>query len=212
MDSSKINSIILLCGPPASGKDSITEAICKIDEGFYHFKKHRAINGKTYMHRNNYIDITKDEFKKMIENDEFIQYHERYNRYYGISKKAMADGISKNLNMIIHTGRIENLQELKKKINENTISILLWAPMDILRQRLVKRHHNNENEISRRLIAAQEEFIDLTKIDLKKSFDAIIKTTDPQKDIALKLIKYINDKEVPHYEVFGLETYIQKFK
>ncbi len=207
-----MKSIILLCGPPASGKDSITEAVCNIDKSFCHFKKHRAINKNANMDRNNYINISKDEFEKMIKNGDFIQYHKRYDRYYGISKQALADGISKNLNIIIHTGRIENLQELKKKINVNTISILLWAPIYLLRQRLQKRHPNNENEISRRLIAAQEEFIDLTKIDLRKNFDAIIRTTDPQEDIAYKFIKYINDKKVAPHEISDLEAYIQKFK
>lgn len=213
MDSKLVKSVILLCGPPASGKDKLTEALIILDNKFWHFQKHRGIEGEIPNNQasKQYINVSKDEFIKMIEQNQFIQYHERYNRYYGISQVLLNDKVNNGFIPIIHTGRIENLKELDRKVNGNTIKVLIWVPIEVLKQRLMKRHNHDSEEVERRLHAAEEEFSDLSKVDLRKTFDIILENSHPIKDSAYKLNQYLRDNNLFDREVEMLESYIKRF-
>jgi len=150
--------ILLLSGPPASGKDTVSHELINRNNRFVLFKKHRA-GGET---NSGYIDISTAQFKEMEAQNKFIQSHLRYGRLYGVSR----DGIEKTLAYgkipIIHTGRIENLVKLKDVFGQKCIAIHLWEHRDILAERIRKRH-NNAEEISARITALDEEIYDQSK-------------------------------------------------
>jgi restriction endonuclease S subunit len=79
--------LILLSGTPASGKDTLTKELCTIDKRFVHFKKHKIASGGKL--DDTYYLVTKKEFDQMVENGEFLQYHYRYERGYGVSYKEL---------------------------------------------------------------------------------------------------------------------------
>lgn len=172
-----VTPIILISGTPASGKDTITEQLINEYPGTYvHFKKHRASSPKQI--KETYYNVNISKFKNMIKQDEFVQYHERYNRYYGISKNVLADYINQGLKPIIHTGKLENVTTIDTNVNYSTIKILLWTTIDIVKERLMFRHKNNPDEINKRLEAAKEEMKELKINGNLDIFDLIIENND----------------------------------
>lgn len=169
--------VILLSGTPASGKDTITEQLINDYAGTYvHFKKHRASSPKQI--KKTYYNVSKNMFESMMKQNEFIQYHERYNRYYGISRQVLEDYINQDLMPIIHTGKLENLITIDTNVNYSTVKILLWTTKEIIKERLMLRHKNDSEEINKRLRAAKEEMKEL-KIDGNLDlFDLIIENND----------------------------------
>ena len=99
--------VVILSGMPASGKDTISEMIYEMDKRFVPFKKHRSV-GKFDKIKDTYYNISHDEFEVKITNGDFIQYHQRYGRYYGISEEVLLSYLEKDEIPIIHIGRIEN--------------------------------------------------------------------------------------------------------
>lgn len=169
--------VILLSGTPASGKDTITEQLINEYTGTYvHFKKHRASSPKQI--KETYYNVNKSTFESMIKQGEFIQYHERYNRYYGISRKVLEDYIIQGLKPIIHTGKLENIMTINTNVNHSTVKILLWTTKDIIKERLMFRHKNDSDEISKRLEAAKEEMKELKINGNLDIFDLIIENKD----------------------------------
>ena len=61
----------------------IVQAYCDLSLPSYTSRPQRPgdINGQTYCF------VTKEEFEKMLENDEFYEYDVHHNNYYGTSKK-----------------------------------------------------------------------------------------------------------------------------
>lgn len=182
--------IVIFSGMPASGKDTVTEALCAADDMFVPFKKHRSVSPSDKI-KDTYFNIPHEEFEKMIGNGEFLQYHERYGRYYGIAEAVLLDYLQKGLCPVIHIGRIENyhtfcrnllLSEQKNGYKADVFHIQLWETKDILRDRIVSRDRTEE-EINKRLAAMDQEFEDnITMMENgQKPFTFVIRNTDMNK-------------------------------
>lgn len=166
-----VKTIIVLSGAPASGKDTITKELHKLDPRYVLLKKYRSINSNERI-KNCYYNITEKEFLVKINNNDFLEYHKRYNRYYGVAKVTLQSILYKNSVPIIHIGRIENYYNLCKSISNfkkdnnckiRIIHILLWETVTILMNRINNRDRTKE-EINKRLIALCQEYFDLFEL------------------------------------------------
>lgn len=213
MDKKLDPTVLLFCGPPASGKDTVTNILAKINSQFLHFCKHRGIDGHIPDNHTStrYIDITKSEFETMIAQDEFIQYHQRYDRYYGISKKLLKDCVNSGQIPVIHVGRISNLFELEKRISYHILKVLLWCPLTILETRLKNRHSNDPEEVEIRLAAAMQEFQDLLHTEFRKIFDIIIENNTSANVSANLIYKAVADGTFLSNGGQRLESYLSEF-
>ena len=183
---SKHKKIILLCGPPASGKDTITTLLARKNNIFRHFRKHRVPpreNGKN--NPPSYIRVSIDEYLTMIRDNEFVQFHQRYGRFYGVSRKTLEKHLRDGQIPIIHTGKVYDLMELDASFGNNSAKILLWESKENIRERLKLRHPGDPREIQRRLQSYDDEISSLSKINLEKIFDIVIKNQDANKTLRL---------------------------
>lgn len=168
------NPILLLCGTPASGKDTITSALIGLNSRFIHFKKHRA--SEKPKDDNTYICIDNEEFKSLRNQGLFVQHHSRYGRYYGVSLTQLESHWSLGEIPIIHVGKYENIAPFKDA-NIEMRSVLLLVDKIETESRLKVRHMGDEQEIQKRLSAYQEERDDLAERILsgvKLDFDLIL--------------------------------------
>ncbi len=178
--------LIVFSGMPASGKDTVTEALCSLDSLFVPFKKHRSVGASDKL-KDTYFNISAEEFEDKIKIGEFIQYHERYGRYYGISENVLYEYLKNGAVPIIHIGRIENFYTLcrnmpafEKKYGCKTdvCHIQLWETMDVLKDRITARD-KTEEEINKRLAAMSQEFRDSANMMCKgeRPFTLVIKNS-----------------------------------
>ena len=204
--------VVVLSGMPASGKDTISDMICEMDKRFVPFKKHRSV-GEFDKKKDTYFNITQDEFEKKIINGDFIQYHQRYGRYYGISEEVLLSYLQKDEIPIIHIGRIENYYaflgnivgfQKKNDLSLEVIHIQLWETAEDLRERIVNREKDDE-EAAKRIAAMEQEFED--NIELmhkgKKPYTFVFKNSDKDATCSA-IIEYVNQDshKVTGYEEF----------
>lgn len=207
-------TIICLSGMPASGKDTVSERLCVLDGRFVLFKKHRGTNGKS---KEGYFNISIAQFEKKIRNGDFVQWHGRYGRYYGIDGKELNNLLETRKIPIIHVGRIENFYSFKENLNRRKCNIKifhvqLWETRECLSGRITNREKTQE-EINKRLAAMEQEFDDALNImnGEKCPFDIIIRNTDLD-NTCLLIIKMINGDGVINNGYDEFKTYLRNYK
>ena len=112
--------------PSGAGKTSLSKKIKKEIKNFEISVSHTTrkprkdeINGKDYHF------ISKEEFLKKINNNEFYEYAKIYDNYYGTSKKAVNDLLEKNKNIIFDIDW-QGTQQLVKFSNLKFLKIFYY--------------------------------------------------------------------------------------
>lgn len=196
-----VKKIVILSGMPASGKDTVTERLCALHPSFVPFKKYRAV-GPEDKFKDTYFNVSKDEFEAMIRNGDFLQYHGRYGRYYGIAEQTLAELLVQNKIPVIHIGRIENFHTLcrhlpdfekKHQMKTEIVHILLWETKEILGKRIAARDKTDE-EIAKRRAAMEQEFEDNIAMMVNKEHPYTVVIQNSDTDVSCALIAdYVHD-------------------
>jgi guanylate kinase len=116
-----------------------------------------------------YFFLTVQEFKKKIENDEFVEWEEVYKDLMYGTLKSELERIWANGNHVLFDVDVQGGITLKKKFGTDSIAIFIMPPsVEELENRLVKRATDSPEKIRMRVDKAIEE------IKLANQFDTII--------------------------------------
>jgi len=149
--------MLILSSPSGAGKTTITK---KIQQKYQSFKI--SVSHTTRKPRTNEVDgvdynfISENEFKELINKNEFYEYAKIFENYYGTHKKTI-DDLSKTNDIIFDidwqgTKQLSTFKELK------LIKIFLIPPdKKELKKRLIKRNQNTPEEIEKRFKAFDDD-------------------------------------------------------
>ena len=147
-----MGKVIIFSAPSGAGKSTIVNYLLEKGLGleFSISATCRAPRGKE-IHGKEYYFFTADEFRKRIENKEFLEWEEVYpGCYYGTLLDVDVVG---GLN-------------IKKKFGDNALSIFIQPPsVEVLRQRLTGRGTDAPEKIEQRLAKAEYEMTFADKFD-----------------------------------------------
>ncbi|MCL5031312.1 MAG: guanylate kinase [Bacteroidetes bacterium] len=167
--------IIAVSAPSGTGKTTIVK---KILEEFPDLVF--SISATTRQKRDNEIEgvdyffITENEFKKKIDNGEFVEWEKFYDYYYGTYKSFIEGNIDKGKSVIVEID-VNGALSLKK-IYPKSILIFIYPPsFEELKNRLKKRNTEDEADYKKRIERAKME------LSLKPKFDYLIENKDLEK-------------------------------
>ena len=153
----KENIMVILSSPSGVGKTTITK---KIQQKYQSFKI--SVSHTTRLPRSNEVDgvdyhfVSHETFKKLIIKNEFFEYAKIFENYYGTLKKNVDEAILKN--DIIFDIDWQGTKQLSKFKNLELIKIYLIPPnKDELKERLIKRNQDSNQEVERRFKAFDED-------------------------------------------------------
>lgn len=134
----------------------------------------------------NYYFKTKDEFEKMIANDELLEYASFCGNYYGTPEKEVRSSLEEGKDIILE---IEVQGALKvKEIMPEAVLIFIFPPsFEELEKRLTGRNTETPEVIKKRLERAKEELV------ISKQYDYVV--VNDEIEIASKKIRCIVDAE-----------------
>jgi len=149
--SSKVeNLMLILSSPSGAGKTTLSK---KIQQKYKNFKI--SVSHTTRRARPNeingvdYFFVNENEFKKMINDNEFYEHAKIFDNYYGTLKKDVDKTILKN--DLIFDIDWQGTKQLSKFKNLNLIKIyLITDNKEELKKRLIKRNQNTKEEIEKR--------------------------------------------------------------
>lgn len=160
---------IIFSAPSGSGKTTIVKHLLKTnpDLGFSISASTRDKRGRTEQHGKDYYFLTPLEFKKKIDNDEFVEWEEVYEgNFYG-TLKSEVDRIWHEGRNVIFDVDVKGGLALKKYFGHQALAIFVKVPsVEVLKERLHDRGTESPESLSRRLFKAQFEMTFQDQFDI----------------------------------------------
>ena len=181
--------VIIFSAPSGAGKSTIVNHILGLhpELEFSVSATSRAPRGNEQNGKEYYF-FTADEFRKMIEEDKFVEHEEVYpGSFYGTLKSELERIWAKG-HTIVFDIDVKGGVNMKRIFGDKAFSIFIKAPsVEVLRQRLAGRGTDSPEAIERRVAKAKEE----TEF-AKGKFDYVLVNDDIEK--AFKEAEQIVDR------------------
>ena len=171
---------IIFSAPSGSGKTTIVKHLIERnpDLGFSISASTRDKRGRTEQNGKDYYFLPPKEFKKKIDNDEFVEWQEVYEgNFYGTLKSEI-DRVWKEGKNIIFDVDVKGGLNLKKYFGDKALAIFVKVPsLEVLKDRLNDRGTETEESLSRRLFKAEFE------MGFSDKFDVVLENENLDKSL-----------------------------
>lgn len=157
---SSLRTLIIISAPSGCGKTTIVERLLK-----RHSNWKSSVSVTTRAPRKNekegedYFFVSSEEFKAMINKNEFLEYAKVHEHYYGTPKSILEKDLKGEEDIVLTI----DIQGAKKVIESqgnkyNVLSIFILPPsIRVLRERLENRKTETPEQVERRIQIAQNE-------------------------------------------------------
>ena len=166
MINEKKGAILILSGPSGCGKSTLLKEVYK-DISDYYFSISTTTRAPRVGEVNgvDYFFVTKEEFEKDIENDNFLEYAKVHDNYYGTSLKPINSALNEG-KLVIFDIDVQGHKILRKKLGNLITSVFITTPsLKILEQRLIARDTDTTEMIQKRVENAKIEIESFTDYD-----------------------------------------------
>ncbi len=159
--------VMVFSAPSGAGKTTIVRHLLENFDNleFSVSATSRAPRGQEKNGRDYYF-LTEEEFRKRIENDEFVEYEEVYpGSFYG-TLKSEVERIWAKGNVIMFDVDVKGGVNIKKIFGEKSFTVFIQPPsLEIMEQRLRARGTDSDQAIKTRIAKAAEEMTYAAKFD-----------------------------------------------
>lgn len=159
-------------------------------------------------HAIEYFFISTEQFEKMIEDDELLEYAKYVNHYYGTPKSYVNEQLEAGKNVILEI-EMQGALKIKKRFPDALLMFVSAPSAEILRDRLVGRGTESEGVCKQRLSRAYEESLGI------EDYDYIVINDDLLECVSLvdRLITQHNEgNDDPNYAVSSNIDFIKKIR
>ena len=153
----KKGQLFVITAPSGTGKTTIIDIIRKKVEGIGYSVSHTTrpprrgeVNGV------HYCFVAREDFEKMIEAHEFVEWAIVYDHLYGTPVSSVESTLSSGRDLLLDLD-IQGAQEIKKQFPEATLIFILPPSLKILHERLKRRSAQDDTNIALRMEKTVEE-------------------------------------------------------
>jgi len=185
--------LIVISGPSGAGKDTVMQRMKERGLPF-HFvvtattrpKRTNEIHGKDYWF------VSKDEFARMIDNDELIEHAIVYGDYKGIPKQQVREALTSGMDVVMRLD-VQGAETVRKLAHEALLIFITTDSEEELVQRLETRKTETADSLALRIATARKE---LKRVE---AFDYVIMNREFHLDETVDTIRAIIEAE--HHRV-----------
>lgn len=160
-----MSQIFIISAPSGSGKSTLVNTLLAHEPGLIFSVSYttRAPRGQEQEGRE-YHFVTREEFRRMIDAGEFIEWAQVFDDYYGTHRRYVDQGRAEGRDVVLDID-VQGARQLKSKIPQ-AVSIFILAPSrEELEKRLRARGDVSEAVIRKRLAKAAGEIRNFRQYD-----------------------------------------------
>lgn len=185
--------LIVISGPSGVGKDTVIQRMQERQLPFYFVVTAATRSPRpNEVHGVDYFFVTHDEFARMIEQDELLEYAIVYNDYKGIPKSQVRAALDSGKDVVMRLD-VQGAATVHKLCPDALLIFLTTEDEDALIDRLLKRKTETPEGLALRTATARQELKRLPE------FDYVIVNRDFQLDDTVDTILAIIQAE--HHRV-----------
>lgn len=150
--------LLVVSGPSGAGKGTvISELMKKRNDVCFSVSATTRAPRPGEVDGVNYFFVSRDQFKRMIDNGEMLEYAQYVNNFYGTPKTYVEEKLNSGMHVVLDI-EVQGAAQVTKAAPE-AISVFLVPPsLEILEQRLRNRGTETEEQIQGRLHTARKEY------------------------------------------------------
>ena len=186
MPSEQDGVMIILSSPSGAGKTTLVKRLSEIDN-FEISISHTTREPRISENQNeDYYFVNENEFKRLIQNEEFLEYAKVFNNFYGTTRTPVIDKLNKGKNVLFDIDWQGADQIKNKKLDYQLITFFILPPSkEVLFQRLSKRHINDKLIAEQRMNQFERDVLHWI------NYDYVVINNDLN-ECYLKIMKLIN--------------------
>ncbi|MGG3882479.1 guanylate kinase [Brevibacillus panacihumi] len=168
MDMADRGLLLILSGPAGVGKGTVCKALReRMPDLVYSVSATTRQPRPGEVEGVNYFFKSKEEFRRMIEQDELLEWAEYVGNYYG-TPRAFVDAMLASGRDVILEIEVQGALQVKEKFPQGTFLFLAPPDLEVLENRIIGRGTESEETIRKRMEVARAE------IELMDHYDYVV--------------------------------------
>jgi len=180
--------LLVLCGPSGVGKSTIARRLAESMKIIYTVSATTRPKKPGDEGAKNYDHISRDEFFRRLDKDEFLEYAQVYDEYYGTPKHPTLDHLGAGRDVLLEID-VQGALQVRYQYPQAVLIFILPPDEPTLLRRLKDRGRDSSDDIAKRFRAAQRE-IHMAKGS--RAFDYMVINDNLDRAVAeiVKIIKH----------------------
>ncbi len=207
MPSEQDGIMIILSSPSGAGKTTLVKKLSEINNfeiSISHTTREPRLNENQ---NEDYYFVNEFEFKRLIQNEEFLEYAKVFNNFYGTTRTPVIDKLNKGKNVLFDIDWQGADQIKNKKLDYQLITFFILPPSkEVLFQRLSRRHFNDKLIAEERMNQFERDVLHWI------NYDYVVINNDLN-ECYLKIIKLINaviNNGPKDYDLEYIRSHVEK--
>lgn len=126
---------VLLYGPPAAGKDTVTAALAVLDVRYVPFTRLKIGSGKTASYRMG----TPEQLAELEARGDVLYRNERYGNVYVVDRPGLEQATAGGGIPVVHLGQLAGVEAVRSRFPANWARVLLWCARESTAERSRQR-------------------------------------------------------------------------
>ena len=150
-------SLFVVSAPSGAGKTTLCQRLSGVMDNIKHSVSYTTRDPRRgEINDRDYTFVSQEEFMRMVQRHVFAEWARVHGNYYGTSKKRLDEMLSGGIDVILDID-VQGAAKIKKVYKDGIYIFILPPSVAALRERLVSRRGNSEEEIRLRLNEAKRE-------------------------------------------------------
>ena len=202
MPTSNDGIMVILSSPSGAGKTTLVNLLSQKDNFFISISHTTRQPRQNETPNKDYYFVNNEEFKRLIKNQEFLEYAKVFNNYYGTTRTPVIEKLNKGQNVLFDIDWQGADQIKNKSLDYKLITFFILPPSkEILFDRLSNRDMKDKLIVEERMKQFERDVLHWINYDyvvindnLQECFNKIIKlikaeTNDGSKDYDIEYIR-----------------------
>ena len=137
--------MVILSSPSGAGKTTLVNLLSKINNFEISISHTTRKPRPNEIPNKDYFFVNEDEFKRLIKNQEFLEYAKVFNNFYGSTRTPVINNLNNGKNVLFDIDWQGADQIKNKRLDYKLITFFILPPSkEVLFERLSKRHSNDK--------------------------------------------------------------------